>query len=705
MNISILLPYKENFSPEYAGAVSIFINAITKKSLFKKNITIYGSTRYKKKLSKNYVNIPLKKELFKSQSKDYVEKFKSLDEEKNSDIVEVHNRPNYIKNLISLKSKLILYFHNDPLTMDGSSKIKERIFLINICERIIFNSEWSKKQFLKRLPQFYHKSKKLIVIHQSISQKKINFNHKKKIISFVGKLNSAKGFDLFSRAIVKILNEHPEWKAYVAGDEPRENIIVNHKNLINLGFQDHNKILNLFEKSSIAVTCSRWQEPFGRTSLEASSRGCAVIISNKGGLPETITDGIILRKLDVNNVYKSIKKLILNKKQLKNLQINSYKNFYLTDLFISKKIDNYRNEIIKKEKNTNIVRNSLKRLKILHITNFNERHNGRLFYNTGKRINNGFIRLGHSVLEFSDRDIISYYRSLTDIKGQKRLNRKLIEVISNYVPDLIVLGHADLIKVETLEYIKKNYPNIKICQWFLDRMDDKWAHNKKRFLDKINVTDANFCTSDPKSIGLDNKFNIKYIPNPVDESFEVLRNYQNKYFNNDVFFAMSHGVHRGELKKGKFDAREIFINKLLKKSPNIRFDIYGMNNIQPIWADDYLSAISQSKIGLNISQGKPSKYYSSDRISQLIGNGLLVMIDEKTKFGDFFTKDEIILYKNISDLSEKIIKYNHDSKNRNKIAKKGREKYFKYFNSTIISEFIINKTFKITKKYFWENIV
>ena len=65
MNISILLPYKENFSPEYAGAVSIFINAITKKSLFKKNITIYGSTTYKKKLSKNYINIPLKKNYLK----------------------------------------------------------------------------------------------------------------------------------------------------------------------------------------------------------------------------------------------------------------------------------------------------------------------------------------------------------------------------------------------------------------------------------------------------------------------------------------------------------------------------------------------------------------------------------------------------------------------------------------------------------------
>ena len=217
--------------------------------------------------------------------------------------------------------------------------------------------------------------------------------------------------------------------------------------------------------------------------------------------------------------------------------------------------------------------------------------------------------------------------------------------------------------------------------------------------------DANFCTSDPKSIKINNKYNIQYLPNPVDESFEVLKNYENKFFNNDVFFAMSHGVHRGILKKGKFDEREVFINKLIKKTSNIRFDLYGMNNIQPIWADNYLLAISQSKIGLNLSQGKPSKYYSSDRLSQIIGNGLLLMIDEKTMMGNFFNRDEIIEYRNISDLSEKITKFSQDNKLRNKIAKKGREKYFKYFNSTIIAEFIINKTFGNNKKYFWENIV
>ena len=704
MKISILLPYKENYSSSYAGAVSLFVNSVSKESIYKKGTIIYGSTNYKEKLSSNYINIPLSKEFLKSQSKEYVNKFIEIQKNIKPDIIEVHNRPIYINQLTELKTNLVLYFHNDPISMDGSRSAKERIYLLSTCEKIVFNSEWSKKQFLKNLQSFYHKSKKLVVIHQSINQAKVNLKKKKKIISFVGKLNSAKGYDIFCNAIIRVLNKFPDWKAVVAGDEPREVISVDHKNLTNLGFQKHSKILDLFEKTSIAVACSRWEEPFGRTSLEAASRGCAVIISNRGGLPETITNGVILRKLNSSSLYNSIVKLIQNKKQLYDLQSKSKNNFYLTDKYISNKIDNYRslfatNKI--KFFNSKLIK---EKLKILHVTNFNERHNGRLFYNTGKRINNGFIRLGHSVLEFSDRDIVSYYRSLNDIKGSKKLNKKLLEVISNYVPDVLVLGHADLIKVETLDYIKQNYPSIKMCQWFLDRMDSEWINNKRRFLDKIELMDISFCTTDPKSLNINKKHKVLFMPNPVDESFEILKNYENKYFNNDVFFAMSHGVHRGILKKGKFDQRENFINKLVQITPNIRFDLYGMNNIQPIWADDYLLAISQSKIGLNLSQGKPAKYYSSDRFSQLIGNGLMVMIDEKTKIGNFFNKNEIVMYKNISDLSEKIVKYSNDYKLRNNIAKRGRLKYFKYFNSTIVSEFILNKTFEIKKKYYWESV-
>ena len=40
-----------------------------------------------------------------------------------------------------------------------------------------------------------------------------------------------------------------------------------------------------------------------------------------------------------------------------------------------------------------------------------------------------------------------------------------------------------------------------------------------------------------------------------------------------------------------------------------------------------------------------------------------------------------------------------------KIAKNGRSKYFKYFNSEIVADFIINKTYRVEKKFFWENFL
>ncbi len=702
MKISILLPYKENFSPNYPGAVSLYVKDTTNCSIYKKNIYVYGSTEYKKKLLTNYVNLPFSKELFKSSSKIYVNNFLTEEKKKNSDIIEIHNRPSYVESIFNnTKGKIILYFHNDPLDMSGSKSITDRMNLFNKVEKIVFNSEWSKKRFLTNISKIYYKSKKLLVIYQSTNKVKVNFKKKQNIVTFVGKLNRAKGYDIFGNAIIKILKKFPDWKSNVYGDEPREKLFFNHKNLNILGFKKHNIVLNNFKKSSITVVCSRWEEPFGRTSLEASSRGCAVIISNRGGLPETVTNAIILRKLNSNSLYKSIERLIKNYRERIKLQKNSYKNFYLTNEYVTKFIDQYRTSILKKKVVSN---NKFKEsFKILHVTNFNERHNGRLFYNTGRRINNGFVRLNHSVLTLSDRDIVSYYRSIKDLDGSKTLNKKLLEVISNYVPDLLVLGHADLIKKDTLKFIKKTYPDVKIAQWFLDRMDSEWKNNKKRFLDKIDIVDCSFCTTSPDILNFPKKHRVYYIPNPADESFENLKLFKKKNFKNDIFFAMSHGVHRGNLKKGKFDKRERFIEKLLAKTPNIKYDLYGMKNIQPIWADNFKQAVSNSKMGLNLSQGKSTKFYSSDRITQLIGNGLLTFIDVKTQLNKFFNKNEVIFYNSVDDLSKKIIKYSINDHLRIKIAKNGQKKYLKHFNSKKVAEFIINKTFDIkkNKQYFW----
>ena len=303
MKISILLPYKENFSPDYPGAVSLYVKDTTNCSKYKKYIFVYGSTMFKKKLLKNYINLPFSKEIFQSSSKIYVKNFLKEEKKNQSDIIEIHNRPSYVDIVANnSKAKIVLYFHNDPLDMNGSKSVKDRMNLFNKTEKIIFNSEWSKKRFLTNINKIYYKSKKLLVIYQSTNRTKVNLKKKQKIITFVGKLNRAKGYDIFGEAITKILNRYPDWKSVVYGDEPREKLIFTHKNLKLQGFKKHSTVLENFKRSSITVVCSRWEEPFGRTSLEASSRGCAVIISNRGGLPETVTNAIILKNL-IQKIY------------------------------------------------------------------------------------------------------------------------------------------------------------------------------------------------------------------------------------------------------------------------------------------------------------------------------------------------------------------------------------------------------------------
>ena len=368
-------------------------------------------------------------------------------------------------------------------------------------------------------------------------------------------------------------------------------------------------------------------------------------------------------------------------------------------------IDDFRDSKLLQSKQF-FISNTNKHLRILHVTNFNERHDGRLYFNTGRRINNGLIRLGHSILEFSDRDIQKYYKSIKDFSGANALNEKLKMTCYNFRPDMIIFGHADLISANTIGELKDDYPNMKVSQWFLDPLNKKgpdYLRNKKRILDKSNVIEANFLTTSPEVLNfLPKKIENYFIPNPADSSFEILDNFK-KDCNMDVFFALSHGVHRGVLKSGKFDKRANFITKLMDITENVKFDVYGLKKIQPIWADHYFKTIANAKMGLNLSRGEPIKYYSSDRITQIIGNGLVTLIDEKTQYRDFFNDNEMIFYKNLNDLSEKILRISRNDKTRRIIGKNGKDKYLKYFNSTLVAEFIINKTLGISNKnkYLW----
>lgn len=346
----------------------------------------------------------------------------------------------------------------------------------------------------------------------------------------------------------------------------------------------------------------------------------------------------------------------------------------------------------------------MRNLKILHITDFHLRHSSRLYYSTARKLNNGFIRNNFYVNELSERD----FEKKLFFFDKINYNKKIIEIIENLDPAIIILGHCTRISPQTFEYIKKIHRKIKIAQWYVDSLipsgPDYNSHlltfNKYR-----DFIDCSFVTSDPFSLKFYNKKenNIFYIPNPSDPSIDNLKidTISNNIY--DIFIALSHGQHRASLKKFYKDEREYFINNLKSKLPDIIFDNYGINNVQPIWGDQYYSRLAQSRMALNLSRGVPFKWYSSDRISSFIPNGITTFIDKATKLNDFFSDNEVVFYKNINELSNLIIELKNNDNKRRKIGKNGRIMYNNYFNSTKVAKYIFEKTLdlKLSEKYFW----
>ena len=701
--IFIILPHKDQFIKNYAGSASIWVKDFFKDSKYKNNIKIFGSTNNTKNvfIKKNYVNIKIPKIKIFSKSKFYINKLVNFCKSENPSIVEIHNRPSYLLKISEKihKTNFILVIHNDPLNLKGSVSINERKTLLEICHKIYFVSTWVEEKFFNGLDKNFYTNFR--TLYPSINRLN-KFPKKDKLIIFSGKLNTAKGFDKFAIAVSKILDNFKDWKSIAIGDEPREKYSFKHKRLDFTGWISQDDVLKLYNKSSITVAPSLWEEPFGRSSLEAGSRGNAVIISKRGGLPETINNPIFLKDVTSNNIYQEISKLILNPKLLKKRQIDNFnKPIHLIKNNI-KTMDDDRNSAIKPPKFLNL--NFNRKLKILHVYNRAEKIGGRIYFiSTGKKIENGLIRLGHDVEGISDRDLLSYS---SKIRGKDILNKIFLEKTLYYRPDLILMGHVNTINEDTFYKIKKTCGNLIFSQWYEDNLTLNGPDFQKNFSNlktNFKYIDNFFISTHPDDVSKkNNRIRYHFLPTPVDKNVEKLNIYNLTNYTYDVFFAMSHGVNRGTIKSGKKDERENFIKELISLNKDIKFDIYGYKNRNPVWSESFYSAISRSSMAVNLNRGKPKKYSSSNRIGSLIGNGLLTFIDYKKKFNHFFNKNEIIFYHNKYDLSEKITYYKENPNSSKKIAKNGQKKYFKLFNEIEVAKYIVDESMNGTSLPAWK---
>ena len=690
-NIAILLPYKEKYNLNKAGAASIWVKDYLSISKLKNQTLIFGNLDKKDKpLTKNFVNIDLTKTYIRKNIQ-YTKHLYDYHLKNKFNIIEIHNRPESLLYLIKKKisAKLIFMFHNNPQDMRSSKSINDRIFIAENTDQIYFVSRWVKDKFFEGLP-FNHRNN-CEILYPAIKPLK-KFPKKDNLIIFSGKLNSSKGFDLYGKAVIKILDKYKSWNAIAIGNEPREKFNFNHKNFKILDWVKHDDILDYYKKASISVVPSRWLEPFGRTAMESAAYGCATITTRNGGLPETFNNELFLEKINDIELYKLIEKLIKNNIYRKRIQKKNFSNVINNINEKVSKLDEFKNHILLPK----VFFNKKAKLKILHVSTFDERSDHRLFnISISQKLSKGFIRNDHDVINFSYRNYLSknILRHRNEI-----INNKVINICNHYRPDLLVLGHNNFLYKNNLEKIKYNFKS-KIALWYEDALGHKgegpnWRQNLTLIENNNHYIDNYFVTTHPDEIKtIISKKKMNFLPIPVDENIENLEIYNSRNRYKDLFFALSHGVNFGDLKKRKTDEREIVINNLMKKFPKINYNFLGIANEKPKWNYDFFEELLKTKMALNLSRGKPLKYTSSNRIAALIGNGIYTFIDKKTNFKDFFNENEVGSYKDLDDLGNKIEKLKSKPNLINKYGKAGRDKYFKLFNTKKISKEIIDIIF------------
>lgn len=322
-------------------------------------------------------------------------------------------------------------------------------------------------------------------------------------------------------------------------------------------------------------------------------------------------------------------------------------------------------------------------LKIVHCANFSESKNGSVYYSIDRKMSNGLIRNGHFVHDFSYREIA---KSATIFKSKKfgitPVNDALIKTIMNIKPDLLLLGHSELIEDKTLLKIKELLPNIKIAMWWVD-----WVFNLKNISSRLKIIDNFFITSDPdelKRMNVEKEIikKCEYMPNFCDSSIDTFKAYEQENHKYDLLFI------------GRYDKeREGFINFVKETFSNLNLGLFGLDKGSVVSGNDYFKAISSSKIGINYNRNNDISMYSSDRIIHLMANGVLVFSPKIPNLDKIFADNEIVYFESNKDFKEKADYYLSNPEERKKIAKKGWKKAHSSFNEKVISNNILIKTF------------
>lgn len=282
-------------------------------------------------------------------------------------------------------------------------------------------------------------------------------------------------------------------------------------------------------------------------------------------------------------------------------------------------------------------------MRVLHVANFSYRRHGDSFYNSDRKLSAGFVRNGHFVYEFSLRDMArmgTVFRSKRF--GASWANAEVLRICEQVRPDLVLLGHTQMLTTDTLRSIRERYPDTRIAQWYVDALfhEDKTGYIR----DFAPYLDALFATTGGEWLGRLGMPSVAkgYFPNPVDRGVDSLENFRRRDFEYELIFCGSLG---DDVERRQFLET---VHQSLQDVP-VRFQgAFGRPQVNGM---EYFQALASARMGLNHSRRNDVALYSSDRIAQLTGNGLLTLTPRIPEFELLFSADEVAYFDTVDELT------------------------------------------------------
>lgn len=85
------------------------------------------------------------------------------------------------------------------------------------------------------------------------------------------------------------------------------------KNIVYAGWARNPK--EIYSRIDLLIVPSQWHEPFGRVAVEATFHGVPALVSNRGGLPETVTPRLVLGTDSADDWAREIARLLSSESQ------------------------------------------------------------------------------------------------------------------------------------------------------------------------------------------------------------------------------------------------------------------------------------------------------------------------------------------------------------------------------------------------------